>query len=178
MGKQNVIISEGNRPLWQRIIASLIYTMIIVFLFLFLTHFKLTSNSSLLKNSLSFLELAIILLPTALAFSIVRDWYFDLDNHRYKIEYCLGPVRFGKWQNLPEIQYVSIFKQLKENDDYVYETNLWYKKNKHFNILESDNIEAVFEMGKRVAKILNVKLLDATVPNSYKWIHISDKSKS
>ncbi|EAQ99765.1 hypothetical protein [Maribacter sp. HTCC2170] len=173
MDNKNVIISEGNRPLWQRIIASLIYTCIIVFLILFFTNFNFTTNTKILKSSFSLLELAIVLLPTALAFSVVRDWHFDLDNKKYKIDYSLGPIGFGKWKPLPQIDYVSVFKQPKENGDYIYEANLWYQKNKHFNILESDNLESVFEMGKRVAQILNVKLLNATIPNAHKWVELN-----
>lgn len=172
MEKNNIIISEGNRPLWQRIIAALIYTCIIIFLIMFFTDYRFTTNAVHIKNSFSLLEMALILLPTALGFSVVRDWHFDLSKKKYKIVYCIGPLQFGSWNTLPEIDYVSVFKQPKANGEYIYETNLWYNKNKHFNILESEGIEPVFEMGKNVSTILKVKLLDATVPNAYKWVDV------
>lgn len=170
MENRKVIISVGNRPIWQLIVAAIHYTAIVSLLFFFFIKFEFTFDGKKLKNSFLFLELAAFLLPSALAFSVVRDFLYDLEQKRYKIDYCVGPFRFGKWRHLPEIEYVSVFKQPKEDREFVYEANLWYNRNKHFNIYESETLEPAYEMGKNTAKILKVKLLDATVPNSFKWV--------
>jgi hypothetical protein len=173
MGKgKNIIISEGNRPLWQLIIAAVHYTAIVSLLFFFFTQFEFTVNPKKLKGSFSLFEMAILLLPSALYFSVVKDLLFDLQNRKFKVQYCIGPLKLGQWRNLPEIDYVSVFKQPKANGDFVYETNLWYGQNKHFNIYESTDSSPVFIMGETVAKALNVRLLDATEPNNYKWVEV------
>lgn len=169
MKSRNVIISEGNRPFWQLVIAAIHYTAIFFLLFFFFTKFEFTTNTKKLKGSFGLLELALFLIPSALAFSLVRNFLFDLEQKRYKIEYCIGPIRFGKWQQLPEIEYVSVFKQPKADGDYIFEVNLWYSRNQHFNIYENTSLESAFLMGKNVAKVLEVKLLDATVANNFKW---------
>ncbi|MEO1012508.1 MAG: hypothetical protein AAFX53_14475 [Bacteroidota bacterium] len=172
MEQRNIIISEGNRPLWQLIIASAHYTAIISLLFFFFISFEFTTEVKRLKGSFSFLELALYLLPSALYFSLVKDVLFDLVNRKYKEQYRVGPLKFGQWRRLPKIDYVSVFKQPKADGGFVYETNLWYNRNKHFNIYESDSPDAVFLMGESVAKALHVKLLDATEPNDYKWVEV------
>jgi len=172
MQNRNVIISEGNRPLWQLIIAAIHYTAILALLFFFFAKFEFTTETKKLRGTLGLLELAILLLTSALAFSMVKNFLFDLNERKYKIEYCIGPFHFGKWQKLPEIQYVSVFRQPKQDGNYIYEANLWYQRNKHFNVYESDIKAPAFKMGENIAKILNVKLLDATEPNNFRWINL------
>lgn len=169
---KNVIISEGNRPWWQLLIAAIHYTAIVYLIFLFFSSVKFSGKTNDLKNSLTLIEAVILLLPSALAFSVVRDFYFDLEAKRYKIEYCVGPIRVGSWKQLPEIEYVSVFKQPLENDNYIYEANLWYNRNKHFNVFKNDEKDIAFEMGIQLAKALNVKLFDATVPHKNKWVEV------
>ncbi len=73
---------------------------------------------------------------------------------------------------MPNIEYVSVFRQLKENKSYTYEVNLWVKGNRSFTIYEGLDLGATFAMGKTTAKTLNVDLLDATVPNDFKWVDL------
>ncbi len=169
MKPSKIILSEGNRPLWQLIIAAVHFTAIISILFIFVVNFEFTTSLKKLKGSLSLIELAVFLLPSALAFSVVKDVHFDLAQKRYKEQYCVGPIKVGKWKKLPNIEYVSVFRQPKVNREYIYEANLWYQKNKHFNIYENEQLEIVIEMGKYIAKALGVNLLDATRPNDFRW---------
>ena len=169
---RNIIISEGNRPLWQRIVAALLYTIAIFSLVKFFTVFEFTTASKKLKGSFSLLEVSIFIFTIAIGFSVVKDVLFDLKNRKYKIQYCVGPIKVGKWQKLPEIEYVSVFKQPKEEGEFIYETNLWYNRNLHFNVYENTELDPTFSMGVNVAKILNVRLLDATIANKSKWVNI------
>ena len=65
---------------------------------------------------------------------------------------------------------MSVFRQLKANDDILFEVNLWYERNIHFNVYEHLEQAPAIEMGKAVSTALNVRLLDATVPNKHKWL--------
>jgi hypothetical protein len=171
MGK-NVIISEGNRPWWQLIVAAIHYTAMVYLLFLFFSTIKLSGKTNDLKGSLAIIQMFILLIPSALAFSVVRNFLFDLEQKKYKIEYGVGPLHVGKWKDLLDIEYVSVFKQPLAEGNFVYEANLWYKKNKHFNVYRSDTKYPAFEMGIQISKILKVRLLDATVPNKNNWVNL------
>ncbi|APQ17084.1 hypothetical protein [Maribacter hydrothermalis] len=170
MSKKNIIISEGNRPIWQLIIAAIHYTAIVSLLLFAIIDFDIAFNSEVIKKGINTFEVIIFLLPGALAFSLVKDVLFDLDKKQYKLQYSVGPIHFGKWEELPEIEYVSVFKQPLVDGNFIYEVNLWYQSNRHFNIYKNENKEKVFLLGKSVAKVLHVNLLDATVPNNYRWI--------
>lgn len=83
-------------------------------------------------------------------------------------------LKFGKWKALPNIKYVSIFETKKGNRvragggnathfyTKIFKLNLFYNKNEHITLLESENENEVFEMGDNISKILNVKFYNAT----------------
>lgn len=169
MKSRKLIISEGNRPLWQLIIASVHYTAIICLVFFFVTGWEFTTETKAIKRNFHLLQAIILLLPSALAFSMVKDLLFDLENKKYKIQHRVGPLKFGTWKKLPKIEYVSVFRQPKQDGEFVFEANLWYSKNKHFNVYESDTRPPAWEMGHYIAKALKVKLLDATDPHNFTW---------
>lgn len=172
MANQNIIITSGNRPLWQLVIAAIHYTAIITLLLFYFKAFEFSFDIKVLKNGVHIIEIIAFILPSALAFSVVKDVLFDLNDKKYKVQYCVGPIKYGNWRKLPAIEYVSVFKQPLANGDFIFETNLWHNTNKHFKIFDSDSKYDVFLMGIKVAKSLNVKLLDATVPNSYTWVDL------
>jgi hypothetical protein len=47
---------------------------------------------------------------------------------------------------------------------------MWVKRNKSFTLYESGDLATAFSMGENTAKTLKVDLLDATVPNDFKWV--------
>lgn len=169
---RNFIITEGSRPLWQRFVAAFLFTIAILFLISFITVFEFTTEAKKIEGSFSLLEIALFLGSIGIGFSVVQDVLFDLENKRYKIQYCIGPIKIGKWKKLPIIEYVSVFRQPKEDGEFIYEANLWYNRNQHLNVYENEDREPAFSMGVNVAKILNVRLLDATVANDSKWVEI------
>jgi hypothetical protein len=169
---EGYIIKEGNRPIWQLALAALFFTLSVLLLFLFFSNWGNTTDLTKLKGRVGFLVFSIMTFANGLFFSIVRDCIFDLQKERYKIQYSVGPIRVGKWKGLPEIEYISVFRQLLTNGNYVFETNLWYAQNRHFKIYENLERTPAFEMGKEVAEILKVNLLDATEPNNFKWVDL------
>lgn len=168
MQKKNIIICEGNRPLWQNIIAALNYTAGFVFLYLFLKLFRFDLES--LRGSIGVLILSFLGFSGGFALSYVNNIILDLNNRQFKNEYVVSFIKIGKWQKLPNILYISVFKQLLENRNYIFKVNVWHQKNKHFTIYESFNYESALEMGFHISNKLEVKLLDATKPNNYKYL--------
>lgn len=173
MGERKIIISEGNRPFWQSLTASFFYTISVVLLAMFFFGYEVfPSEGHSPRWDFSVIWLAIACLTQGVLFSLIKRVLFDLDTKRYKVQYSIGPIFVGQWKKLPEVEYVSVFKQPKKNGNYIFETNLWYKKNRHFNVYDSADPEPAFAMGKLVALKLNVDLLDATQPNNYVWIKV------
>jgi len=55
----------------------------------------------------------------------------------------------------------------------LYEINLWYNRNKHFNIGTIDDFKLAIKQGKMIAKKLDIDLLDAaTDPRDSKWVDL------
>ena len=174
MKKKLILISEGERPIWQIIVASLFYTVGIGSLLLFFYRAELAATTATIENILYAIESSFYFFVLGFGFSVVKNVLFNLEENTYKDEYAVGPIRFGKWRTLPKIIYVSVFKQPLVDGSFRFEVNLWYKKNKHFNIYINNNYETTLEMGFYIANKLNVKLLDATIPNNYKYLDLDE----
>jgi hypothetical protein len=173
MDKSKIIISEGVRPLWQTMTASIFFTLAIILLAMFFFGYEIVPLNGK-DNSWNFgvFYFATACMVQGVIFSKVKSIFFDLENQKYKEEYRVGPICLGRWKTLPKIEYVSVFKQLKENKSYTYEVNLWVKGNRSFTIYEGLDLGATFAMGETTAKTLNIDLLDATVPNNFKWVKL------
>lgn len=175
MEKGKVIISEGNRPFWHSVVASVFYTLAILLVSMFFFGFEIFPKNGISSQwNFNMLIAATACMAQGILFSSVKFVFFDLSVKRYKEEYRVGPFKTGRWKQLPEIEYVSVFRQPKKDGNFIFETNLWYKKNKHFNIYESAVLEPAVVMGKSVALLLKVNLLDATRPNNHTWINVED----
>ncbi|MBU2907086.1 hypothetical protein KO529_19955 [Arenibacter algicola] len=173
MDRKNIIISEGFRPLWQTLVAAAFYTLAVILLAMFFFGFEIFPDKGM-DNSWNFrvFYIAVACAAQGILFSSVKSIFFDLKNKKYKEEYRVGPFGVGKWKALPTIEYVSVFRQLKANGSYTYEVNLWLKGNKSFTIYETGDMATTFAMGESTARSLKVDLLDATVPNDFKWVDL------
>lgn len=161
MTKKDVFISQGVRPIWHLVIASICYTLIIVYVYLFYTDL-FPSNNELRHFNINWIYAIIILLFYAIKFSLVNHYHFDFEKKKYKIEKTIGPIKMGKWKEFRNLNYISIFKNSKE----LYEVNLWYNKNKHFNIVTFDEYNVGLKIGKEIAAKMNLELFDATTKNA------------
>lgn len=172
---KDILISEGRREWWQTLFAAIFYAAMIYYLFYTIIDFC-SLDFGVALGGVASLYMAATCFVLGIRFSLIQNIHFDLENKRYKKEYTVGMIGVGFWKPLPEIEYVSVFKQhLRDNDDgdyhgFCYNLNMWYPVNKHFTIYTSDEPEPVFHVAKFIAKKLNVDLLDATVPNDSKWL--------
>ncbi len=104
----------------------------------------------------------------------------DLELKKYRTIVSLFGLHFGKWKNLPEIDYVSVFKTSEtttvralsaeanvKND--IIKINLFYNTNQKIEAYNTQNKEDAFAKAKQIATILNIDILDATERES-KWL--------
>ncbi|WP_299120723.1 hypothetical protein [uncultured Winogradskyella sp.] len=104
----------------------------------------------------------------------------DPENKKYREIISLFSFSFGKWQDLPDIEYVSVFKTSQTTRVWVstastkvtsttIKINLFYNTNQKIEAYETQNIEDAFEKAKQIATVLNIDILDATQTES-KWL--------
>ncbi|AXG68503.1 hypothetical protein KORDIASMS9_00718 [Kordia sp. SMS9] len=166
--KDEVVISQGNRPLWQNVIAALLYATAITLAVLFFYEFEFSLERTKLMRNINTFELATFALMFAFYFSIIQAYYFDFKNNRYKHERSFLIFKQGTWKPLPALEYISVFKK---NVD-TYEVNLWYAGNKHFKIYRLVNGDEAMKVGKQLATTLQIDLLDARIAHNSKWIDL------
>ncbi|NRD19040.1 hypothetical protein HNV08_03190 [Winogradskyella eckloniae] len=89
-------------------------------------------------------------------------------------------LAFGKWQPLPDIDYVSVFKTTETTtvwaasasaniSNAVVKVNLFYHTNQKIEVYTTRHEEEAFSKAKQIASILDIDILDATTKQS-KWI--------
>ncbi|WP_178986183.1 hypothetical protein [Winogradskyella helgolandensis] len=104
----------------------------------------------------------------------------DLTIKKYRNTINLFSLTFGKWQDFPQIEYVSVFKTTQTTrvwvstastnvTETVVKVNLFYNTNQKIEAYETDNIETAFDMAKQIAAALNIDVLDATSRDT-KWL--------
>lgn len=128
------------------------------------------------------LSIIVFLFVFGIRYSIIQNIYFDLAGRKYKKEYAVGPIRVGKWITLPNVEYISVFRQgwskdsdrngIAEASGHNFDVNVWYNASKHFTVYSSAGPEPAFEMARYIATKLQVDLLDATIPNDSKWVEL------
>jgi hypothetical protein len=164
--KGDVMISEGMKPLWQRIIAALLYTLMFYVVFVFFTKIPLGFTASHIESYAHLLEILAIIFSAALPLSAVRNYHFDFDDKKFKVEYVVGYFKYGVWEDLPKFEYISIFQKSES----FYELNLWYYKNKHYKVFTYSEFDYAFIDAFQISEKLQIDLLDASVKNNYRWI--------
>ncbi|MCT4629201.1 hypothetical protein [Winogradskyella sp.] len=174
--KSKIIISESNRPIWQIPIAALFFTL--AFGLLAYTIYEVKFSNESVRSAIVDIKNIVFLAAIGAGFSSQKRIYIDLEHSKFKPTIEIGPLKFGKWKQIYNYEYVSVFHQPLQDGDYIYEVNLWYDRNKHFCLFEKNDYKEAFIIGYELSEELNIDLLDATVPNDYKWVDKNEwKSK-
>ena len=146
----------------------------------FLFHFRGVGLVLVLYNfyaiiqELSLLSVLLILLGTALFFS-KEKYELDFEFMQYREAFSLSNISFGKWHNLPEIDYVSIFPtkltQTIQSAQTAHATsrsfkevriNLVHGKNQRMHIFRSKDVAELRKKAMFFADKLNVGVYDCT----------------
>ncbi|NRD19045.1 hypothetical protein HNV08_03220 [Winogradskyella eckloniae] len=170
--KPNIIISESPRPIWQIPIAALFFSMATIIILFAL--YNIEFNEKGLVTLIHRIEPNIYLVSIGIAFTLTKSIHIDIKNSKFRPTYNIGPIKFGSWQTIKNYQYVSVFHQPTIGGNYIFEVNLWYDNNKHFELYEEDNYKEAFLIGFDLSEQLNIDLLDATEPNNFKWVDKDD----
>ncbi|MDG5490489.1 hypothetical protein [Psychroserpens sp. SPM9] len=167
-----IIVSEREKSLWKLVFAALCFTISLALLAIFIMQFY--SDNHLIKKLASQAFYFFYLTPIGISLCAQKKIYVDLKNTRFKSSYEIGPLKFGKWVTIKNYEYVSVFFELLSNGTPKFKVNLWCDNNRHFNLYNRDNYLDAFTVGYYLSEELSIDLLDATVPNDYKWIDKAD----
>lgn len=104
----------------------------------------------------------------------------NYENKTYRQVKSLFGITLGKWQPIPDIEYISVFKTTETTTVWaasasanvsssVVKVNLFYNTNQKIEVYDSKNLDDAFSKAKQIATVLNVDILDATTRDT-KWL--------
>uniref|UniRef100_UPI00404A6035 hypothetical protein n=1 Tax=Gelidibacter sp. TaxID=2018083 RepID=UPI00404A6035 len=104
----------------------------------------------------------------------------NLDTKKYREFYSVLGIDFGTWKDLPQLDYVSVFKT-KENSrvqgmgasanfsNPIIKLNLFYNTNKKIEVYKTEDVDEAFKLAKHLAETFQIDILDATERET-KWL--------
>lgn len=164
---------ERQNSLFFRVIAALFYTTSIGLIIYFFSSMKFSAEEKYLYAHFDLLKIIFPLLFFAVYCSYTINCYFDFEKKLFKREFSIGIFNYGKWKALPQIDYISLFA-VNQN---TFQVNLWNNKNKHWDLYEEFNYEDAFKIAFELSELLNIDLLDATIPGNFKWVNKTASKK-
>ncbi|MCT4698404.1 hypothetical protein [Tenacibaculum haliotis] len=136
-----IIIKGGQKHFIFRIIAAILYAFALYILAQFFINTSISTVENYTISFLHVLKFEVYLITLALLASVVSNHHFNLKDKTYRKYYSVGPLGYGKWQNISRLTYASIY--LNNND--IYEVIIWDENNDRFKIsfhkLEKDAVE-------------------------------------
>jgi hypothetical protein len=156
-------------------------------------YFSLTAGKILSAKAMYFfIALTAIVLLLFLVFGITTGFYLfiiypllfligrahlqvDTKRLEYRYAFFIAGFNFGKWEKLPPVQFISVFKAIyinrKHRPDSEFNLNEPYEKievnlvmddKNKINVWLGNNKKKAFYAAKILSKKLNLKILDAT----------------
>ena len=105
----------------------------------------------------------------------------DLKSKTYRKTVSFLGIRFGSWQALKNLEYISVFNTTEDitlralsaettNSFPIIVLNLFYERNKKITVYKTEQITDAFKVASHIADALIIDLLDATEKGDYKWV--------
>ena len=122
----------------------------------------------------------IIFIVIGLGLNVAEGSEIDLTSKTYRSIHSLFGIKIGKWNPIPDFEYVSIFKT-KENQTVrvvtaetiqtydIIHVNLFYNRNKHITFFKTNDKKEAFKVAEHFKLALDIDILDAT-ESEKKWL--------
>ncbi len=162
----DVHITQGRRPIWKTLLASGLFIVAFFLLLNVISGFNVDFQNKKLTLNFFALEFALLFLAIGYALAVVQDYQFDFKNDQFKHIYRLGPIKLGFWEELEQLDYVSVFQKRPGK----FQVNLWYNRNKRVNFATYKELDMAMKVGKVLAGRLYIKVLDASDPHNTRWV--------
>lgn len=159
-----VVISQGRRPLFYRIIAAAFFTAMLYSIFKMVIGYYDVGYINLL-----FVYLTFLFLIFGCAFSFSSNFVFDFKKHRFREEVQISIFHFGWWEPMPDLKYVSIYNDGDDN----YILKIFITVNDGYTIGGFKNPQAGIKATKEIGRKLEIDVWDATVRGEGKLYEIA-----
>lgn len=170
LNEYELIVSEGRRPIWMRILAALFFTLMICTIYEVAMEIYNSGTDELNTNEISReIKTIALCLAGGISFSVTKTVLLNLDNDLLISRFCVGPFSRDVKSKVPQLEYVSVFWDAEKE---YYQVNLWYVGNKHYKMYFFDEKKSAMKFAELTAIKLNIDFLDATEKGNSKWIDI------
>jgi hypothetical protein len=133
---------------------------------------------SLFATDIFFGALYLIL---GLVFVSTEGAEINLENKTYRLVRSIFGMNFGKWQECPKFEYISVFRtnenQTAKLPKNIILINLFYSGNKHITFYKTKDKNEAFDVAERIKNVFKIDILDAT-ENEKKWLKESTTTNS
>jgi hypothetical protein len=121
-----------------------------------------------------------IFIAIGLGLNIADGTDINLTNKSIRSFQSLFGIKYGKWKQIPNFEYVSVFKTNESQtirvvtaettlNSSVFLVNLFYNRNKHITFYKTTNKTKAFEVADHFKLDLEIDVLDATEKEK-KWL--------
>jgi len=164
----NVHITQGNRPLWRTIVSISLLAIAVFGFYYVIGDFNIdVKNQKMRIDFFPFLFSSISFIAS-FWIATVQDYQFDFKNDQFKHIFRVGPLKYGFWEAMDSLDYVSVYKEADEK----IKVNLWYNKNQMVTFATYNSSEMALKVGKVLAKKLGINVWDVTDPMNGKQIDL------
>jgi len=119
-----------------------------------------------------------ILIFIAFLFLVRNGIEINPEKKQFRKINSLFGLTIGRWKNLPSIEYVSVFKTVKNSrlrvrtaetthGFTVYKINLFYNQNKHLEVYTTEDKKEAFIIANHFAESFKIKVFDAIINNCF-----------
>lgn len=159
---RRVVISQGSIPIYKRVIAAALFTGLVYCLIqIGIGIYTDYVNVMYVYGAGFFLFYGFI-------FARSRNFVFDFRRYRFREEIQVGLLKFGWWEPLPDLKYVSVYRKAED----IYIIKIFISVNDGFEIGGFDNVEVGIKAAQKIAKKLSIDCWDGTNPGNSDWIEV------
>ncbi len=160
---ENIISYTGNIPFVKRFFGISFFLLGVIIL--------------VLTGSL----FTFIFIAIGLGLNIADGTDINLTNKSIRSFQSLFGIKYGKWKQIPNFEYVSVFKTNESQtirvvtaettlNSSVFLVNLFYNRNKHITFYKTTDKTKAFEVADHFKLALEIDVLDATEKEK-KWLY-------
>ena len=161
----SVFLSQGTRPWWQTLIAASAFAI-----FFFLVFQSISAGGDAAHSIRTLIQDGTGLLVVGFAFSMVKDFLFDLKNMHYKIIYRIGPFQYSRWKLLTTLERVSVHQRSPGE----FLVTLWYNRRHQMILSIYGTYESALDAANQVAVKFQIDLLNIAHRDGRKLIAAKD----
>ncbi|MEL1255673.1 hypothetical protein AAEO57_17910 [Flavobacterium sp. DGU38] len=122
-------------------------------------------------NALKFSTAVLFMFICAAGLTFTKKIYSNSTSKNIRFNFTLFQMRLCKDIIFKNILYVSVYKNHSDRD---FEVQLWFTETKKKSVSIHFRYQSAFSIASKIARGLQIDLLDATEKGNFKWIKKED----